>query len=56
MESRDVTFFAHIFPTKDIYRRYSFEITPKYNTHVESSEQLHKGLFGYFQSIWIGGG
>jgi hypothetical protein len=41
MESRDATFFEHIFPMKDIHSnsRYSSEITPEHSTPVESSEQ-----------------
>ena len=40
MESRDATFFEHIFPMKDIHRnsRYSSEITPEHSTSIESSE------------------
>jgi hypothetical protein len=44
MESRDATFFEHIFLMKDIHRnsRYSSKITPKHNTLVESFEQPHE--------------
>jgi hypothetical protein len=40
MESRDATFFEHIFLMKDIHRnsRYSSEITPEHSTSIESSE------------------
>jgi hypothetical protein len=43
MESRDATFFEHIFPMKNIQSnsRYSSKITTKHNTHVESFEQPH---------------
>jgi hypothetical protein len=46
MESRDATFFEHMFPMKDIHRnsRYSSEITPKHNTPVESFEQPHESV------------
>jgi hypothetical protein len=44
MESRDDTFFKHIFQKKDIHSnsRYSSKITPKHNTPVESFEQPHE--------------
>jgi hypothetical protein len=44
MESRDATFFEHIFPMKDIHSnsRYSSEITPEHSTPVESSKQPHE--------------
>jgi hypothetical protein len=44
MESRDATFFEHIFPMKDIHSnsRYSSKITPEHSTPVESSEQPHE--------------
>jgi hypothetical protein len=44
MESRDATFFEHIFPMKDIHSnsRYSFEITPEHSTPIDSSEQPHE--------------
>jgi hypothetical protein len=44
MESRDATFFEHIFPMKDIHSnfRYSSEITLEHSTLVESSEQQHE--------------
>jgi hypothetical protein len=44
MESRDATFFGHIFPMKDIHSnsRYSSEITPEHSTPIESSEQPHE--------------
>jgi hypothetical protein len=40
MESRDATFFEHIFPMKDIHSnsRYSSQITLEHSTPVESSE------------------
>jgi hypothetical protein len=44
MESRDATFFEHIFQMKDIHSnsRYSCEITPEHSTLIESSEQPHE--------------
>ena len=44
MESRDATFFEHIFPMKDIHSnsRYSSEITPEHSTPIESFEQPHE--------------
>jgi hypothetical protein len=44
MESRDATFFEHIFPMKDIHSnsRYSSEIIPEHNTPIESFEQPHE--------------
>jgi hypothetical protein len=46
MESRDATFFEHVFPMKDIHSnsRYSSEITPEHSTSVESSEQPHENV------------
>jgi hypothetical protein len=43
MESRDTTFFEHIFPMKDSHNksRYSFDITPEHNTHIGCFEQPH---------------
>jgi hypothetical protein len=44
MESRDATFFEHIFLMKDIHSnsRYSSEITSEHSTPVESFEQPHE--------------
>jgi hypothetical protein len=44
MESRDATFFEHIFPMKDIHSnsKYSSKITPEHSTLVESSGQSHE--------------
>lgn len=44
MESRDATFFEHIFPMKDIHSnsRYSSEITPEHSTPIGSFEQPHE--------------
>jgi hypothetical protein len=46
IESRDATFFENIYPVKDIHSnsRYSSEITPEHNAHVESFEQPHKNV------------
>jgi hypothetical protein len=46
MESRDATFFEHIFLMKDIHNnyRYFFEITPEHNIHVERFEQPHENV------------
>jgi hypothetical protein len=44
MESRDATFFEHIFPMKDLRSnsRYSSEITPVHNTPAGIFEQPHE--------------
>jgi hypothetical protein len=46
MESRDATFFEHIFLMKDIHSNYRYfsEITPEHNIHVERFEQPHDNV------------